>query len=228
MMWRTRLCIWRATLRNSSRASSCRWMADERSDATLVAPTKPRRRLAVESLARSRALYGTDEPIAPSTPLRAGSLTLTLRAGRLWNIALGEIEVWHGVAFLLSGCPLGYPRAHHRPLPFGGVGPRLLDSSHWSLSDPTGNRLQPRSGRDSGRRGADRRGGHTAWRHRDESARSLRDAPDGARGPSRRRRPYRRAHEQVDLSNVDSAVAALHARSRNPPGVRTKLLGVVP
>ena len=67
-------------------------MAAERSDATLEAPAKSRPRVAVVRLSRARALYGTDEPIASSTPLRAGPLTLTLRAGRLWNIAPGDVE----------------------------------------------------------------------------------------------------------------------------------------
>jgi hypothetical protein len=84
-------------------------MAAERSDPTLVAPAKSRRRVAVEMLSRARALYGTDEPIASSTALRAGPLTLTLRAGRLWNIALGDVEIWHGVAFLYRDVDWGTP-----------------------------------------------------------------------------------------------------------------------
>jgi hypothetical protein len=84
-------------------------MAAERSDAALDAPTTSRGRVAVERLSRARALYGTDEPIASSTALRAGPLTLTLRAGRLWNIALGDIEIWHGVAFLYRDVDWGTP-----------------------------------------------------------------------------------------------------------------------
>ncbi|MET0732636.1 MAG: hypothetical protein ABW054_06150, partial [Casimicrobiaceae bacterium] len=49
---------------------------------------------------RAQVLFGTDEPVADAIPLRAGPLRLTLRAGRLWHVALGDDEIWHGVAFL--------------------------------------------------------------------------------------------------------------------------------
>jgi len=58
---------------------------------------------------RARLLFGTDEPVARSTELRAGPLSLALRAGRLWHFRVGDIEVWHGVAFLFRGAEWGTP-----------------------------------------------------------------------------------------------------------------------
>jgi hypothetical protein len=56
-----------------------------------------------------RKLFGTDEAIPATTTLRAGSLTLDLRAGRLWHLRLGDVEVWHGVAFLYRDPDWGTP-----------------------------------------------------------------------------------------------------------------------
>jgi hypothetical protein len=45
-------------------------------------------------------LFGTDEPVAESIALGAGPLQLELRGARLWHVHVGDIEVWHGAAFL--------------------------------------------------------------------------------------------------------------------------------
>jgi len=58
---------------------------------------------------RARVLFGTDEAVAETTALRAGPLTLALRAGRLWHVNLGDTEVWHGVAFLFRDADWGTP-----------------------------------------------------------------------------------------------------------------------
>ena len=58
---------------------------------------------------RARVLFGTDEAVAETTQLRAGPLTLALRAGRLWQVGLGDIEIWHGVAFLFRDADWGTP-----------------------------------------------------------------------------------------------------------------------
>ena len=57
----------------------------------------------------SGVLFGTDEPLPESIPLRAGPLALVLRSGRLWDIRVGEIELWHGVAFLFRDPDWGTP-----------------------------------------------------------------------------------------------------------------------
>lgn len=58
---------------------------------------------------RARVLFGTDEPVAETAWLRAGPLTLALRAGRLWHVRVGDVEVWHGVAFLFRDADWGTP-----------------------------------------------------------------------------------------------------------------------
>ena len=58
---------------------------------------------------RDRLLFGTDEPVPPTTRLCAGPLTLELRAGRLWHLCADDIEVWHGVAFLYRDADWGTP-----------------------------------------------------------------------------------------------------------------------
>jgi hypothetical protein len=58
---------------------------------------------------RARTLFGTDEPVAATTRLRAGPLTLALRAGRLWDVCAGGVEIWHGVAFLYRDADWGTP-----------------------------------------------------------------------------------------------------------------------
>ena len=57
----------------------------------------------------SRVLFGTDELVPESYSLRAGPLALVLRSGRLWNIRVSEIEIWHGVAFLYRDPDWGTP-----------------------------------------------------------------------------------------------------------------------
>ena len=57
----------------------------------------------------SRVPFGTDELVPESYSLRAGPLALVLRSGRLWNIRVSEIEIWHGVAFLYRDPDWGTP-----------------------------------------------------------------------------------------------------------------------
>ncbi len=61
------------------------------------------------TVSRGQLLFGTDEPVPPTTELRAGPLTLALRAGRLWNLCVGDVEVWHGIAFLHRDANWGTP-----------------------------------------------------------------------------------------------------------------------
>jgi hypothetical protein len=61
------------------------------------------------SLSRARLLFGTDEPLPGATDLRAGALSLALRAGRLWHLCAGGVEVWHAVAFLYRDPDWGTP-----------------------------------------------------------------------------------------------------------------------
>lgn len=58
---------------------------------------------------RNRVLFGTDEAVAETMPLRAGPLTLALRAARLWRVGLGDTEIWHGVAFVFRDADWGTP-----------------------------------------------------------------------------------------------------------------------
>jgi len=58
---------------------------------------------------RARLLFGTDEPVAATVRLRAGPLSLAFRAGRLWHISAGGVEIWHGVAFLYRDADWGTP-----------------------------------------------------------------------------------------------------------------------
>src|SRR5579862_3782590 len=55
-------------------------------------------------------LYGTDEPIAAAVALRAGPLTMTLEEGKLWNLCIGDIEVWHGLGFVYRDVGWGTPK----------------------------------------------------------------------------------------------------------------------
>ena len=58
---------------------------------------------------RNRVLFGTDEPAPDPVSLRAGPLDLVLRGTRLWNVRLGDVEVWHGVGFLFRDHDWGTP-----------------------------------------------------------------------------------------------------------------------
>ena len=58
---------------------------------------------------RARLLFGTDEPVPGAAELRAGPLTLALRAGRLWHVCAGGVEIWHGIAFLYRDADWGTP-----------------------------------------------------------------------------------------------------------------------
>lgn len=48
---------------------------------------------------RARVLFGTDKAVPEAVVAHAGPLEVVLRAGKLWHVRLGELEVWHGVAF---------------------------------------------------------------------------------------------------------------------------------
>ena len=61
------------------------------------------------TVSRGQVLFGTDEPVPKTTQLRAGPLTLALRAGRLWHLCAGDVEVWHGIAFLYRDADGGTP-----------------------------------------------------------------------------------------------------------------------
>ncbi|HVR94540.1 MAG TPA: hypothetical protein VHI75_11930, partial [Casimicrobiaceae bacterium] len=54
-------------------------------------------------------LFGTDEAIEQPLLLHAGPLRMALRRGRLSDICVGEVEVWHGVAFLYRDADWGTP-----------------------------------------------------------------------------------------------------------------------
>ena len=54
-------------------------------------------------------LYGTDEPVAEPTALCAGALAMTLERGKLWNILVDDIEVWHGLGFVYRDVDWGTP-----------------------------------------------------------------------------------------------------------------------
>ena len=58
---------------------------------------------------RNRLLFGTDEVVPDTVSLRAGPLDLALRGTRLWHVRLGDVEVWHGVAFLFRDPDWGTP-----------------------------------------------------------------------------------------------------------------------
>ena len=57
----------------------------------------------------ARRLFGTDEPVEPALPLRAGPLTMRLRRGRLLHLCCDGHEVWHGLAFVLRDADWGTP-----------------------------------------------------------------------------------------------------------------------
>jgi hypothetical protein len=59
--------------------------------------------------ALARVLFGTDEVVPETLSLRAGPLDLALRGAKLWHLRLGEVEVWHGVAFLFRDPDWGTP-----------------------------------------------------------------------------------------------------------------------
>jgi len=52
------------------------------------------------SASRSRVLFGTEEPVPEARALRAGALEVIVRGPRLVRIACGDVEIWHGAAFL--------------------------------------------------------------------------------------------------------------------------------
>ena len=58
---------------------------------------------------RSRVLFGTDERVPDTVSLRAGPLDLALRGPRIWHVRLGNVEIWHGVAFLFRDSDWGTP-----------------------------------------------------------------------------------------------------------------------
>ena len=54
-------------------------------------------------------LYGTEEAPAEPLQLRAGPLDMTLERGKLWNLRLGDVEVWHGLGFVYRDVDWGTP-----------------------------------------------------------------------------------------------------------------------
>ena len=56
-------------------------------------------------------LYGTDEAIPEALRLRAGPLEMALEHGKLWNLRLGDVEVWHGLGFVYRDVDWGTPEA---------------------------------------------------------------------------------------------------------------------
>lgn len=63
----------------------------------------------------ARRLFGTDDAVEPARTLRAGSLTMELRGGKLLRLRCGAHEVWHGLACVLRDPDWGTPHAQfHR------------------------------------------------------------------------------------------------------------------
>lgn len=58
-----------------------------------------------------KVLYGTDEVIEDAIELRAGPLRMNLHHGKLWNVRLGEVEVWHGLGFVYRDVDWGTPES---------------------------------------------------------------------------------------------------------------------
>ena len=54
-------------------------------------------------------LFGTDEDVAEARALRAGPLEVIVRGSRVGPIRCGDVEVWHGVAFLFRDADWGTP-----------------------------------------------------------------------------------------------------------------------
>ena len=61
------------------------------------------------SAATNLVLYGTDEILAEPLELRAGPLEMSLQRGKLLNIRVGDVEVWHGIAFVYRDVDWGTP-----------------------------------------------------------------------------------------------------------------------
>ena len=58
---------------------------------------------------RNRLLFGADELMPETLTLRAVPLHLSLRGAKIWHVRLGDIEVWHGIAFLFRDPDWGTP-----------------------------------------------------------------------------------------------------------------------
>jgi hypothetical protein len=56
-----------------------------------------------------RLLFGTDEVVPETLPLRAGPLDLAMRGARIWHVRLDDVEIWHGAAFLFRDPDWGTP-----------------------------------------------------------------------------------------------------------------------
>ena len=54
-------------------------------------------------------LYGTEEPVAPSLPMRAGPLRMRLQGATLRDLRVGDTEVWHALAFVFRDKDWGTP-----------------------------------------------------------------------------------------------------------------------
>ncbi|HLX28292.1 MAG TPA: hypothetical protein VKV24_07395 [Casimicrobiaceae bacterium] len=60
-------------------------------------------------MSRNRLLFGTDEAVPDAQTLHAGSLDVIVRGPRLTRIGCGDVEIWHGVAFLFRDPDWGTP-----------------------------------------------------------------------------------------------------------------------
>lgn len=60
-------------------------------------------------LSINRLLYGSEEIIARPIALRAGPLAMVLEGGKLAQVRVGDIEVWHGVSFTFRDPDWGTP-----------------------------------------------------------------------------------------------------------------------
>jgi len=58
-----------------------------------------------------RVLFGTEELIVEPLELRAGPLEMSLQCGKLREIRVGEVEIWHGLAFVYRDPDWGTPGA---------------------------------------------------------------------------------------------------------------------
>ena len=56
-----------------------------------------------------RVIFGTDEAIAETVELQAGALKMVLQKGKLWNLTLDEVEIWHGLGFVFRDTDWGTP-----------------------------------------------------------------------------------------------------------------------
>jgi D-apionolactonase len=48
----------------------------------------------------NQVLFGTDEAVSEPLELRAGPLQMSWHGGKIWDIRVGDIEIWHGLGFV--------------------------------------------------------------------------------------------------------------------------------